>query len=259
MSALTITDLPWPADQYRIDIHSKNFDPTPDAPHEDAKRAKRMRKTARDKAPKRAAELLELADTLDPRVTPQTPDTLASSRYFRDFRIRVIGAVWQLVDENDDISICRFDIEKPSWARSPEAFKKESAIGLKAKLRADLLRSCEKIGHHSTADINGFVFAFPHGELTQFDDNPEHIHPHFHLIAGGDWIAVIEKMRKQRGYRRTPNTLLPIRASRDLQDIPYALSYLLKSYWTCNGLVPVACLSLCHLSFESQGAYAAQI
>jgi len=29
--------------------------------------------------------------------------------------------------------------------------------------------------------------------------------------------------------------------------------------WTCNGMVPVACLSLCHLSFESQGAYAAQI
>ena len=29
--------------------------------------------------------------------------------------------------------------------------------------------------------------------------------------------------------------------------------------WTCNGLVPVTCLSLCHLSFESQGAYAAQI
>jgi hypothetical protein len=31
------------------------------------------------------------------------------------------------------------------------------------------------------------------------------------------------------------------------------------SSWTCNGLVPVTCLSLCHLSFESQGAYAAQI
>jgi hypothetical protein len=30
-------------------------------------------------------------------------------------------------------------------------------------------------------------------------------------------------------------------------------------WWTCNGLVPVTCLSLCHLSFESQGAYAAQI
>ena len=28
---------------------------------------------------------------------------------------------------------------------------------------------------------------------------------------------------------------------------------------TCNDLVPVTCLSLCHLSFESQGAYAAQI
>ncbi len=29
--------------------------------------------------------------------------------------------------------------------------------------------------------------------------------------------------------------------------------------WTCTGLVPATCLSLCHLSFESQGAYAAQI
>ncbi len=29
--------------------------------------------------------------------------------------------------------------------------------------------------------------------------------------------------------------------------------------WTCNGLVPVTSLALCHLCFESQGAYAAQI
>ncbi len=42
----------------------------------------------------------------------------------------------------------------------------------------------------------------------------------------------------------------------------HEMAYLLakgRSPWTCNGLVPVACLSLCHLSFESQGAYAAQI
>ena len=32
-----------------------------------------------------------------------------------------------------------------------------------------------------------------------------------------------------------------------------------EALWTCNGLVPVTCLSLCHLRFESQGAYAAQI
>ncbi|ASK87221.1 acyl-CoA dehydrogenase [Sphingorhabdus sp. SMR4y] len=39
----------------------------------------------------------------------------------------------------------------------------------------------------------------------------------------------------------------------------YRCSGLGTPNWTCNGLVPVACLSLCHLSFESQGAYAAQI
>jgi transposase len=32
-----------------------------------------------------------------------------------------------------------------------------------------------------------------------------------------------------------------------------------ETLWTCNGLVPVTCLSLCHLGLESQGAYAAQI
>ena len=30
-------------------------------------------------------------------------------------------------------------------------------------------------------------------------------------------------------------------------------------HWTCNGLVPVTCLSLCHLRFESQWAYSTQI
>ena len=33
----------------------------------------------------------------------------------------------------------------------------------------------------------------------------------------------------------------------------------LNEDWTCNGLVPITCLSLRPLSFESQGAYAAQI
>jgi hypothetical protein len=29
--------------------------------------------------------------------------------------------------------------------------------------------------------------------------------------------------------------------------------------WTCNGLVPITYMSLCHLSFESQGAYAVEL
>jgi hypothetical protein len=37
------------------------------------------------------------------------------------------------------------------------------------------------------------------------------------------------------------------------------IGFVAGAVWTCNGLVPVTCLSLCHLSFESQGAYAAQI
>ena len=231
MSALRIDELPWPTDEFRIDLHSKNFESENEVELEDAKRAKRLRKTALGEQAKRAAELLDLANLLDPLLTPQKPITLASSRYLRELRIRVIGALWRLVDDHGDINICRYDIAKPSWARSPHAFRNETAIGFKAKLRADLLRSADKLGFANVSNVDGFLLALLHGELTQFDDNPEHIHPHFHLIAGGNWIAIAENMRKQPGYQRNPYTVVPIRASRTIQDIPYALSYLLKSYW----------------------------
>jgi len=44
-----------------------------------------------------------------------------------------------------------------------------------------------------------------------------------------------------------------------VSEVSKRLGVSTHSLWTCNGMVPVACLSLCHLSFESQGAYAAQI
>jgi len=231
MAGLRIDQLPMPCDRFRIDKHSADFETDQSSVKEDAKRAKMLRKLAKSRKPRRAARMLKLADTLDPSCTPQTPKTLASSRYMRVLRIPVIGAVLQLVAEHPALDICRFDIAKPSWALSPRDFRRERPNNLKAKLRADLLRSANKLGFDGVPDIEGFVLAFLHGEHTQFDDGTEHIHPHFHCLATGDWIAVIEELRKQRGYTATESSKKPIRARRKLEDLPYAFSYLLKSYW----------------------------
>ena len=51
-------------------------------------------------------------------------------------------------------------------------------------------------------------------------------------------------------------TVESLRAENKLQVFTYKGA---AKVWTCNGLVPITCLSLRHLSFESQGAYAAQI
>ncbi|WP_430386734.1 hypothetical protein [Blastomonas fulva] len=230
MASLQISQLPLPCEDFSIEIHSTCFEAFLEASAEDAFRAKRLRKLARCRKPKHAAQLRALADILDPELTQQTPQTLASSRYMRDLRIRVIGAVWQLAARSH-LALCRYDIAKPSWVLSPKAFRDATPIALKAKLRADLLRAAASIGFDGVPQISGFLIAFLHGEYTEFDDSRAHLHPHFHCLVSGDWIAVVEAMRAQRGYKPTAASLTPIRASRKLDDLPYALSYLLKSYW----------------------------
>lgn len=64
---------------------------------EDRTRARLLRRTALAH-PALAEDLLSLADAIDPAVTdrPQTP---ASSRWMRQHRRRLIGALWRLYDE----------------------------------------------------------------------------------------------------------------------------------------------------------------
>ena len=231
MSGLSIEQMPLPDNQFRIDVQSADFESCFLAATEDQKRSKQARKMAKNRTGKRAVKYRELADILDPSFTPQTPITLASSRYMRDLRIKVIGAVLALAVSHPDLDICRFDIAKPRWAVPPRIFRKQSPVNMKGKLRADLLRSARKLGFNNVPEIQGYLIAFLHGEFTQFDNLPQCFHPHFHALACGDWIAVVDNMRRQPGYAPTDSTKTPIRATRELHNLPYALSYLLKSYW----------------------------
>ena len=228
MSGRSITDLPRPPKRFRGDLHSPGFETWKKAADEDAKRAKRLRKWAKARKGKRAARALALADRLDPAIHPQTPQTPASARHMREQRILIIGAVWKLVDEDQTGKVIRFDVIKPSWAGKREAFRSQCAVRVRAEFRADLLRAALKVKPGGAAKCEGFIFAALHGEHEVVDKLYQ---PHFHVIATGDWVAVIDRLRKMRAYHVTARVKRPIRASRKLTDLAYALTYLLKSYW----------------------------
>ena len=228
MPGLSITNLPWPEKPYRIDLHSPGFESRNLAAAEDAKRPKNLRKSAQSRKGKRAKQARDLADRVDPVLHPETPETPASARYMREQRIRIIGAVWKLVAFDQTGIVVRFDVIKPKWAHKRKAFRQSSATAIRAEFRADIRRAAAKLYPSGAAGCEGFVFAALHGDHEVVGKLYQ---PHFHIVATGDWVAVVDELRKQRGYRPTKRVKRPIRARRKLTDMAYALTYLLKSYW----------------------------
>jgi hypothetical protein len=101
MGRLSIIDLPWPRDDFRIDKRDRRFETVDKARDEDRKRVALIRASA--------------ARTLDVTSAGRTnglaarlrycnhvaPATMASSLYMRDQRIRVIGALLKLIGERN--------------------------------------------------------------------------------------------------------------------------------------------------------------
>ena len=228
MTGLGVLSLGWPPDAWRVDLHSPGFESTAFAECEDAKLARGLRKTAQKRTGKRRTKALALADLLDPKITPEIPETPASARYMRDQRIRIISWVWKAVAGDTTGSAVRFDVIKPAHAYKPRALHKVLATSLRNEFRADLNRAAKKVMPEGAAGCSGFLIAFLHGE---FEKSSKLSQLHWHIIATGDWVAVVDQLRKLKGYKRTTRVKKPIRATRELTDLAYALTYLLKLYW----------------------------
>lgn len=90
-----ITTLPKPNPRFNP-AHAPGFETQKAVAGEDRLRAARLRRVAAKLSGARARKLDELADAIDPDVTVNAT-TPASSRYMRLQRIRIIGALWELV------------------------------------------------------------------------------------------------------------------------------------------------------------------
>lgn len=228
MPRLSATGYPWPLPHWRVDLHSKGFEAEKTAKRWDTRKARRLRKQAAKWKGKRRERALALADALDPKVTPDAPKSPASSRYMRDQRIRRIGGLWKCVAEDTTGIVARYDVVKPKWRYSVAGLQQVTALQLKRELWADLDRAALKVKPGGASECEGFVYAALHGD---FEDPTYRYQLHYHLVATGDWVAVIEAMRGQRGYESCPQVRSPIRKQPELTDLAYALTYILKSYW----------------------------
>ena len=122
-------------------------------------------------------------------------------------------------------------------------------------LRASHIKPWSSSNNHERLDpSNGLLLAIAYdaafdSTLITFDDEgclllANDFSPLEAKLAGIDTNAKIVDLNTDAcGYLAEHRELVKARVAR----------------WTCNGLVPITCLSLRPLSFESQGAYAAQI
>ena len=218
----------WPLPHWRVDLHSKNFEKEKEATRWDKRRARQLRNQAAKWKGKRRERALALADLLDPQVTLEAPKSPASSRYMRDQRIRRIGGLWKCVAEDKTGIVVRYDVVKPKWSYSVAGLRQIKALQLKREFSADLDRAALKVKPGGASECEGFLYAALHGDF----ESPRYRYQlHYHVMATGDWAAVIDKMRKQRGYQSSSGVKTPIRTREDLTDLAYALTYILKTYW----------------------------
>lgn len=229
MAGLGFEDLPWPKRRYRVDLLDPEFDTRAENKGEDAMRANRLRSQSAKHGGEWGERASALADRLDPTITPRPPRSLASARHMRKLRIRITGALLKVTESDRTGRVYRYDIIKPSWACDLNEMIDHNPRRMLLSLRADILRKAQ-------LPLRGFLFAAHHNE---FDPTTGLFQCHAHILVSGDYIDRIEALRKLRTYRPNPAVRRPIRARRNLADLPHALSYLVKSYIPSRPTLPL--------------------
>ncbi len=228
MARLNITHLPAPPSRYRIDRLPPApegrllFETKTEKREEDNLRAKSLRADSTHPLidPTTA---LDLADRLGGPVSGCV-GCLASSRYMRKLRIKIIGNLWRLVDEQvwplNEVSA--FTILPEGWAFTPETLHQADPKKLLERFRSQLRRQ-------SWGPENGSLIAGIDGE---FEPESGVYQFHLHGFATRDMVSIVDSLRALPAYRPRHNVASPVRIGRKtLEKLPYPLGYPFKSYW----------------------------
>lgn len=172
---------------------------------------------------------LNLADRLQAGTESGVPpQTLASSLFMRDIRLRVPGALLEFLDNYPGTDIRVVTAIHPSWC-----FKANQLLLVDARKTTNQFRT-----HLNRAGITkapGFLIAFLHGEFEPFS---QEFQLHFHGICAGEKLKAFNRLRNKQGYVRTPKIYRPI-VINQIQDRPRQLSYIMQSFWPKKARVPI--------------------
>jgi hypothetical protein len=251
MARLSIADLPFPDDEFRIDLDparpldrngnpQQQFETLEFSTNEDrAERGEPLlaATSASSYGLFRARSAHKLGRKLLRR---RRPRTLASSRYLREVRIRLSAAAQKLLLDCrwHPLETSTFAVIPRTWEFEPANFDDADARKLLDAFRADLNRCGAK-------KADGFLICFLHGE---FEPEAGIYVLHVHGIVAGGMIGVLDALRRTKNYRCNTQGHLTgssrvktrIQISRKLlTDLPYTLIYPLKTYWPSKRIGPV--------------------
>lgn len=231
-----ISQLPLPSPSFDLTA-TPGFEMTRSVTDEDRYRAETFRERAKSAGPRRAARLRALADAIDPEVE-QAPQTPASSRYMRDARNRVIGAIWELIETGAASAHLAPPDEYAVFTAIPEnmsaplgTLHRVDPTRLMAAFRQHIIRSAQRMG----VPVEGQLFAALHGA---YDPATNSYPLHVHGIVTGGMVKIVNGLRDLPKYRPAqPNdgrdaAHTPVRLSRGpLTNMPEPLTYVMKRFW----------------------------
>ena len=231
MAGLSIADLPLPPREFRPDLartQRGSFETEAAARGEDNERVRLLRIAASQAAsPHNRAAALELARLL--RFSGEgVPQTVASSRYMRDQRIRVGGALWRLATEWPPVA---FTLIPRGLDVPGNELGNVHPRRLCEALRSDLNR----VG---ATRQSGYLITFLDGE---YELNSDTYRIHFHGLAAGSIVYFVRCLGQQT-YRHLSRRhsgggerpVQRVRVQSNLTDLPAPLTYVLKSFWSAR-------------------------
>lgn len=219
-------------DCYRLDrllpVSQKNgktlgFETEHFAATEDIKRGKRLRRArGKDPAALRLIRGLEGAGT---------PETMASARYMREERLDFAASVLEVLEPWPADQIRFFTALPVSGEIAADLLESVDARAFKERLR-------QQINRLSLVCYSGFLIAVLEAE---FEPNGQVYRFHFHGIATGSYIAILNGLKALPSYKRRDKVKRPFRIDHvgDGDERAKVVSYLLKNHWKQRRIGPV--------------------
>ena len=135
--ARLITPLP----RYRLSCAADNFETLADVRREDLKRARLLRRDAALTQSAWGERAKALADLLDPQLSPKAPRTIASARYKRRHRRRIVGHLGRLIAREADGRVSNFTVIHRSWTWHFDTLDSADLTKVVREFRNDLNRA----------------------------------------------------------------------------------------------------------------------
>lgn len=237
MPRLSIENLGSPPEPFRVDIRARDlartvkFETIERCIGDDAKRVRLLTKAMASGMLKRkerrgAKQLVQfLGKSANGR-----PLSAASRVAMREWRVRVTGCLWALIDPLTADQWMAFTLVLPSWWVKSRDLKCVNAKQLMSRLRAALHRA-------GSGSASGWLYAMIHGE---YDGATGGFSVHVHGLATEGMVQVLRALRKQPQFHRnkidqTRYPIINVRRKLLIQsperDYPALISYASKSYW----------------------------